>query len=268
MIIIIVIVSLIVILFLWQPIFKLVTTKLLPSQTCKASVWSNAAFNIQGIEFVKNINCPTQYKILKGDEDKLKKQIADEMWQCWDNFGQGKYELFDPKTEKFCVICFVLEFEDKNEKIDDFVDYLINAPFKGKEYNSYYEAFTGYTSNPVKTEETPENFNDAIDTSKKYAVSFVYAKQDYWSKLERAGVWGAVGTGLGLAVGGILLVSGYGSIAGVAILAATLGAAGAGIGAASGGANADWQAGITLLPFEDIKDLDCTYLPSTQNQKN
>lgn len=264
---IIILATLIVILFLWHPIFKLVTTKLLPAQTCKASVWSNAAFNVQGIEFVKNINCPTQYKILKGDEDKLKKQIADEMWQCWDNFGQGKYELFDPKTEKFCVICSVLEFEDKNEKIDDFVDYLINAPFKGSEYNSYYEAFTGYATQPEKIEETPEHFNDAIDTSKKYAVSFVYAKQDYWSKLERATVWGVAGLATGIAVGTILTISGYGTVAGIAILAATLGTAGAIGGAASGGANADWQAGITFLPFEDIKDLECTYLPSAQNQK-
>ena len=267
MFMIIIIASLLIILFLWHPIFKFIINMLLPAQTCKMSVWSNTAFNVQGIEFVKNINCPTQYKTLEGDEEKLKKQIADEMWMCWDNFGQGKYELFDAKTEKFCVVCSVIEFEDKNEKIEDFVDYLINAPFKGKDYKTYYEAFTGYATQPEKIEETPENFNDAIDTSKKYAISFVYAKQDYWSRLERAGVWGTVGLTVGLAAGGILLVSGYGTIAGVAILAATLGTAGAIGGAASGGANADWQAGITILPFEDMKDLDCTYIPSTQNQK-
>jgi len=58
--------------------------------TCKNSVSQYASFGLSNINRdTLEINCPTRKLVLSGDENLLKKQIADEMYRCWIILEEG-----------------------------------------------------------------------------------------------------------------------------------------------------------------------------------
>jgi len=235
------------------------------------------------------IPCPTNDITIK-DKDKeiVKQKLANRMYDCLDNFLFGTKPLFEIKTgtEKYCIVCHHITFEGKAKSkfinAKDFDDFLnktyINTPNALKdiypeEKISYKQAFAGYITDEdalkVKEKEKEIKTEDySIYTAIPYATIFTYTRKGYWSKWSTT----PVGTFFGMAAGLILIpFTGGGSLAilGGSVLA---GVGGGGIGYLLGhNKAADWDAGVILMPYAaveseepELKKLDCTYLPATQ----
>ncbi len=275
----IVFIILLVIVFLALLMFpiKSIFSEILSNQNCKNSVKAATIGNVQGMDIIKEINCPTQDITLKGNEEELKRKIIEEMWTCWDNFGRGEYELFSASTEKFCVVCSNLEFDrtvkEKEIEIKDFSDYikskgvLQGGTLIEKMLDLQHEELRYDPNNELEIDYT-------INTQKDYAVVFTYAKEDFWSKGKKAVVWG---TAAGTVTGIVLIATGVGSPAGIAVLAATAGVAG-GVGGAlhstpeaepgqEKGDSALWRPGIVLIENDKLPELECTHLPIKQGNE-
>jgi len=104
---------------------------------CKTSVMQYAAANFQGQEFISELKCPTQkLEIVDKDEADIKAKLANAMYDCFDQFGQGKYALFTGKGDgNYCIICHVISF-DARMKISakSFNDYLAQTTVPGTSY--------------------------------------------------------------------------------------------------------------------------------------
>jgi Ca2+/Na+ antiporter len=272
-------------------------------EICKSDVYGQTAMGIKPLknierigelidnrhEFVSDINCPTQEVVIKEKLDtkdgqtKAKKQIASAMYDCWDQFGEGKLELFESKTgtEMYCVMCHHITFKQKDKEIKGFVDYLSDNTIPGSSEVTYTEYLTGYQTLETLSvfKENMDNFmqqHDAkeIITSSDYAVTFFYYKQGYIDKIKSTAlgmvggaVVGTVGGGLsvGVVVGAVTISTGGAAAIGLAIFAL-----GTSIGAVVGSdKSADWNSGVMLVPLqsENLKDLKCGYLPAKQSEK-
>ncbi len=280
---------------------KLAITDILINTNCKRSVKTHSLMNVQGIDIVKELNCPTKRVTISGDEEEIKEEIAEQMWTCWDNFGRGQYELFEASKEKFCVVCSVISFDERARnrvvEINDIAEYIASKKaFGGR---SLFQRMAGKThydlilegalgSTPVfvsgedLTEETEKQvFKDmefTMNTTKDYAVVFTYAKEDFWSKGKRTAVWATVGFTAGV-IGGIVIFATAGTalpvLIGVGVLIPSLAAGGAVGGffaptpipteeAQQKGQSALWIPGLILIENDQIKELECTYLPIEQ----
>ena len=147
-------------------------------QTCKASVKIHAALKLRYADFSGEIKCPTvKLKIDDKNENIAKKKMADAMYDCWDQFGRGKLELFSDDSV-YCTICHRTTF-DKDIKVSGFTKYLAdNNPSRGK--ISYLQFLTteqtDYSEflNHIKN----KKIDDTVDASKNsdYAIIFTYIK--------------------------------------------------------------------------------------------
>ena len=241
---------------------KLAITDILINTNCKRSVKAHTLMNVQGINIVQELNCPTKYKTITGDEEKIKEAIAEEMWTCWDNFGRGQYELFEASKEKFCVVCSVISFDERARnrvvEVQGISEYIASKKVFGD--RSLFERMTGKMLDDIKidkgrsggagatgifgdgTESTSQGTTEGnadgmyadveykINTNKDYAVVFTYAKEDFWSRGKRVLIWTTVGFAVG-AIAGIVIIATAGTAApvliGVGILIPTLAAGGA-----------------------------------------
>ena len=76
------------------------------------------------------LNCPTrkftpdELGELKGTKEELKEQVANEMYRCWKNYGEGKLDLYSAKDKKYCAYCSYISFKDKTLELDHFIHYL------------------------------------------------------------------------------------------------------------------------------------------------
>ncbi|HII72510.1 TPA: hypothetical protein HA265_07175 [Candidatus Woesearchaeota archaeon] len=76
---------------------------------CKASVLAyskllNMPFGDK-VADTADIECPTQFlTIEKGSSLSMKRDVANLMFQCWNNFGEGDIPLFSQTDDKFCVV--------------------------------------------------------------------------------------------------------------------------------------------------------------------
>ena len=258
------------------------------AQTCRDSIQRNSQLRFGGIQFSSRISCPIEDIKLSGDDDAIKARVAQELYQCWNTWGEGRLELFDPKDETFCAVCSIITFEDKNEKIAGLLPYLAQRVVPGGK-ETYFEYLTGVSV----TEATRTNLAnpevqkfDVIDTAQPLSIVFTYAKDAQLSKKEGL-IWGVgIGTAIGIATGVVLLVvfppAGV-SVLGVTIVsAATIGTvaltAGALGGAIGGGligyelghdTSATWDAHLLAIPYtaeQLTKRGGCTYFPASQSK--
>ncbi|MBI2580763.1 hypothetical protein HYV85_03045 [Candidatus Woesearchaeota archaeon] len=157
---------------------------------CKASVDMNAKLRINGVEFPTEINCPASKIVIdkvEGDErekEKANKLIADSMYYCWGQYGEGKLNLFKDEAT-FCAVCSFIDVQsDKpltglgsyligNEIPDGsgilYADYLggHSTPRAKDIVGEMAESMPGYLTEAEKLELKPKSL---------YAVVFVYAK--------------------------------------------------------------------------------------------
>ena len=139
---------------------KTATLGTVDKSMCKESVRTAAGAKIvwEGSVVIGDrmpISCGTKYitrSYKEKDEDKIKQEIANAMYECWDNFHRGTLEIFDTTDQNFCVVCSRLDFPEYKKrpgerKINDFVEFLLDkqVPLKGM---SYYTFLQGEDATP------------------------------------------------------------------------------------------------------------------------
>src|SRR3989344_5619443 len=152
-------------------------------------------------------HCRTErVKVSSGKEyETIAKKIA----LCWDEYLEGKQEIFETKDNNYCAFCSVLEFEDKSKKLNELSKYLSDTKIAGseKKYMAYLSEIEAIGDKKTELENLELKNNVFIDTSKSLAVMFVMYKDAYPSGVGQptgltmlgGGTAGALtGVGLGL----------------------------------------------------------------------
>ena len=199
--------------------------------------------------------------------------IAKKMALCWDEYLQGKEEVFQTQDANYCAFCSVLEFEDKNKKLNELSKYLAsNKPQLSEENYLKYLSQVDSTGDKIMSLENLELNNLDIDTSKKLAVMFVMYEDKYPGTIlnqpriltASEGVAGGTVIGaslMGLSyVGGLALCSTFvGCSAGAFLMAGAGGMSGFLIGSDR---SADWSAKILVTEYDKqkLEQLKCTQL--------
>src|SRR3989344_4519376 len=179
-----------------------------PKEICKASVYQYALGSFQGINFVDSVECPTQRIVIYAqDSGGIQAALAEKMYDCYDQFWQGKYELFNgPGVEQFCVICHVIKIEqDVSIPAADFLNYLrtTNSPDGKTKYLDYLMKHTTDEDalSEYKTQTGPVQYD--IVTGQPYATVFTYLRKGYMNKMMSTGV----GVAAGVVAGGLLTIA-------------------------------------------------------------
>ncbi|MEK6837277.1 MAG: hypothetical protein AABX69_01380, partial [Nanoarchaeota archaeon] len=114
---------------------------------CKASVDRNARLHIGGIDFPTRINCPArEIKITKAGSpeanEKANRIIADAMYDCWYQYGEGRLNLFSGEGT-FCSVCNFAKIDTK-EPVTGLPDFLLRTPMPNdREGRTYYTYLSG-----------------------------------------------------------------------------------------------------------------------------
>lgn len=246
---------------------------------CKASVEANAQLHIGGLDFSKNIKCPTKELTIKTkDQDEIKRILADEMAECWGIFGQGKLHLFKEKGI-YCAICSRIDFNTK-ESIGTFSEYLLKTKKPNSEV-TYADYLVGYKTPNAETYAedilAKSGTDITIDPSKTYSTLFIYAKgKDDIGNLKDA----VGGTGKAVAIAGLAggTVAGAGSVIALFLLGSNpvgwvtagfivVGAGGTALYTYYAGEPPVWMALTTLTEYskEELDRYQCKYLPVEQS---
>lgn len=252
----------------------------------------NAVIAEQGVK-----HCRTEkVKVPSGKEYET---LAKKMASCWDQYLEGKEEVFETKDANYCAFCSVLEFEDKTKKLNGLTKYLVEKKLSTADertYMSYLSEIEAKGEDKRKLENLELQSNVFIDTSKQQAVMFVMYKDAYPGLIGQpqglttfiGGTTGALaGTVAGtlgvysLGLVGLCIGSVWGIIAcplGAAIVLFTTGAGGTAGGATGyligSDRSADWSAKILVTEYnkQQLGKLNCTrlegydYLKIEQNQ--
>jgi len=244
---------------------------------CKASVASNALLRIGKQELVSKLECYTQdLTIETRDPDAMKKQLAGYYADCFDQFWQGKYELFS-EDGIYCHICSTITFAKPNQKIQGFKRYLFEKTMPRKEI-TYAQFLSGYQTPGAAVlgaQQTSLFEEDELDTSQTYAPIFVYirGRDQILHYAETIGAY-AAGTslivlGMGIAVKGIIITATTfwtvkGAIVGVIVTTTGLLITTAGIiidvwNYFFGGEETEWMAFTQFVEYspETLKALGC-----------
>jgi hypothetical protein len=235
-------------------------------ETCKKSVLMYSKTVIGGKPLSDSIKCPTKYITIKSNsDDEAKRTIANEMYDCWDNFGQGKLELFDTKNENFCAVCSVIGFSGVKGDIDGFSEFLANEKIPTRD-ETYLEFLIGESQDNLKEQTAYADSEFKINTEAEYAVMFTYSKKSRMSTIAKSAI--GIVTGAVLAAGGVFLIAtGVGIPAGIVVIANAAvigGTIGGFTGSQSGSKQSEWQAAVMLVNSSDVGNIGCTYLQKTK----
>jgi hypothetical protein len=221
-------------------------------------------------------HCRTErVKISKGKEYET---IAKKMALCWSQYLEGKEELFETKDANYCAFCSVLEFEDKNQKLNSLLKYLNENVEKssGKKFIDYLSEIEVTGDKKSKLDNLELQNNVFIDTSKKQALMFVMYKDAYPSGIgQPMGLTVSTGAVAG-ALTGVSLGIYYLGAAALCVnplafvgcfVSAGLIALGAGTGATTGyligsDTSSNWRAKILMTEYDKqkLEQLKCTQL--------
>lgn len=269
-----------VIYLLFLTTLKSSTNSASEKEICKLSVEANSKrLEFKGVEVtpgLSDLKCPTQKVTIK-DPEKIKLILANEMYDCWDQFGQGKIKFLDTDTNTYCAICSKVSFEGnaQNKQLDGFINYLAdtrirdnsNIPITTIDY-TYLRFLTDYENTPDLLNNIKITQTDRLDTSSPYAIMFLYYKQQTFGRIQSAqvfaltpcitaslAIFGISATGAGVAALPLLMPIGGAACGPVGITASAVG--GFMIGSDH---SADWGARVVTVPYSDIDKLGCTEL--------
>ncbi len=156
---------------------------------CKASVDKNAKLRINGVEFPTEINCPARDVLIKDtkeqkDQETAKDLIAKEMYYCWDQYGEGKLNLFNDEAT-FCSVCSFIDIQS-DKPLTGLGGYILNNEVPDGSGILYSDYLSGHSTPRAKdilgelSENMPDYLAKAEESELKpkslYAVVFVYAK--------------------------------------------------------------------------------------------
>lgn len=244
------------------------------SSICKESVKLNARLRFDKLMTETEIKCPTLFieldKKQANNEKAVFNTLALALTDTWDEFLEGKEEIFNTATEDYCVVRRVVEFDDK-AKHEGFFDYLLqhNPPNIKKPYFTYLTNVDVTKDVAIANSNIELRKSDVIDTSTPYAAVFIMSKKENIGKVLGAQMGAAAGGTLGLVGGlGIVYVSGGFGV----VEAAQLTMSGIGAGTMAGGSlgfllgseyPANWASAMVLIPYtqENLNSLNCTKLP-------
>ncbi|MBW2998500.1 hypothetical protein KY321_03085 [Candidatus Woesearchaeota archaeon] len=265
--------------------YKNKTSDAVINEKCEKSVATYSQLSKRGIPVkTDQIHCPVKKTKLSSNENKDKREMAEAMAQCWNNFGKGQLNLFSGEG-LFCSVCNI--FGSKEEiGINNFETYLQNNVVKGtdKTYLSYIAEKTLFTEgeaddlkdyDPTKIKQLPKS-TITLSDSEPYGVIFISAKgkfaKQYLKSLEdNAGV-GAVIIGVGIVTTKVGAASTaipvVGTVAGPVIMIA------GGVTSLGGiiyttvktffSENTEIYNEVVLRPYTNetlINDLGCTHIP-------
>ncbi len=147
-------------------------------EDCRISVETMARTKVvQESPIIKDLKCNTQFveiteKVIKKNEKiiatlnkepeyRIKKAIADEMYDCWYQMGEGKLDPWGdwqikPHT-KHCIVCSEITFDNKAQKIHSQIKDLdvflkkTNVPQKDFTYSDYITGGKGFAPMTLDT---------------------------------------------------------------------------------------------------------------------
>src|SRR3989344_2955295 len=108
-------------------------------QVCKQSI-ELKALKLKGISIIDvPLKCKSQYKFIENEKDleNTKEIIAQDMYDCWDQFGKGEIDFLDERDyfkDTYCFVCSKITITEdslKNKKIIGLGDYLTNEKIYG-----------------------------------------------------------------------------------------------------------------------------------------
>lgn len=143
---------------------------------------------IAGRDFVDSTieGCETEFVTVKRDDlpnddtaaqERMKHLLAEEMRQCWNDWGKGELELFKEEGV-YCHVCAKVHFDHAERQalpLRNFSGYL--AEEKAPEGDTYAQVLTGAISENTGVE--MKHFGEqvyTVDTSRDQLVLFTYAK--------------------------------------------------------------------------------------------
>lgn len=285
--IILVVITILLVLLLFQQRVAELYQNLFNKNTCKSSVKAQDMATIKNLALGSDIKCPLQrIEIKEKDPGKIREELAKIYYNVCDEFGQGQLNLFGNRETTFCVIRDRVTFKYKDIKIDDFAKYLAETqiPGKGATYSEFCSGFKTERANNIFDKKDLQQFYDVpIDTNKEYSVIFVYAKGEEQIREAVNFLFGTseshvtmyIGSGL-IVGGGILIYTGYGSVIGVPLVIGGKILAGGGLALAGSGAilnyftnpnlKMEWASFFLIREFDEqeLKKLPCEYLPAGQ----
>lgn len=238
---------------------------------CKSSVAAYARLNSLPFGDVEadpaDIACPPRFSTIDDmSQVKMKREIADMMFECWNNYGEGRLLLFSATSEKFCAICNVFDFEDRTTRVEDLPSFLMveRIPVRNKDgvRPTYYDYIMGVNTGTVFSDSNTPPDSSYLDGGKRYVVAFTYFKESWVNKLLN----GLAAAGVAaLTVGGAVAITVFtgGMGAPLALMMVGASAATAGGVAAAGTTSADWDANIVLTEYDPqlISEIGCDQLP-------
>lgn len=151
----------------------------IPKSICMSSVYASSGMQQLDI-FAKDIRCPTQDIIIKkGTDAEQKRQLANALSDCWEEFGQGKLELFK-ESNIYCAVCHTIRFADKGKDLTGFSDYLFNTnmlpPRSDLKYADFLAGYSTPEAEKYAADILKNKGDDTIHTDRVYSTLFVYAK--------------------------------------------------------------------------------------------
>lgn len=230
--------------------------------SCEASVREHAALKLGFADFSNEIKCPTvKLKIKDKNEEIVKKKIADAMVDCWDQYGQGKLELFKDDNV-YCAVCHRITF-DKTMQVKGFNDYLATNNVQRQKISYAQYLTTEKTQNSDFLNKFANRITDdtiLASQQNEYTIIFTFIKgkkylNEYYEKAKQ------MAPGIGLIAIGFGVFKAGGVIGGLVSVVATPAvgvAVGAPISAAGGllmSVGAIWSgmaAYFAGVPFEHI----------------
>jgi len=249
---------------------------------CKSSIAAYAKLNnipkipgSSGNVDESDIDCPTKFvTIEKGSPLKTKREIANLMFECWNNYGEGKLLLFKPESMKFCAICSVFQFEDKSVKVDKFLSFLVTerAPIKNKDGFSptYYDYISGSSGSDIMLSGQLSGYDqNYLSGNKRYAVVFAIQKDLFWNKFWNGAKGFAVAASIMVVLATATVVTaGVGGPLAIVALSALAGSAGAYVGADTT-VSGDWKANLMTVEYspDSLAKLDCDSIPVSMLDK-